>query len=1019
MSSRLKKIVVFAAVIFSSFFWFGVYIKQSERVLAVDANQGVTVNMAVPAPGSTGGGNTGGGPGGSDVAPIIFNVESSVSFTTATVSWSASDDLGVSSSLFVYGLTVSYGNSGVVVGTYKTNLSGLATGTLYYFKISATDAKPQITEYTGTFTTTPAPPDTTPPSISNVSVFVGITTATINWNTNESSDSQINYGLTNAYGSNYFDPTGALAHSVLLFNLTPNTLYHFQIISTDSSGNGANTADATFTTAVDNISPPDVSNFILTTTTNSIILSWTNPSLVGTPDFSLVKVVRKIGSVSASPADGAVVYTGSGETFTDNSVLVNIDYFYTIFSFDTSNNRSPGIFRNGKILSVPGHIPPEICGNNIDDNGNGLTDCADTACGSLPECVVIPPTTTPTPVPEICNNGNDDDLNGKIDCADNACSGYSGCGITFSACSNGLDDDDDTKIDFPNDSGCESISDNDEYVPPTSTIPSFEKINLIDLEFLAGNRQIKLDAIKEEVLGLSGANLTVAILKNILANNPSSMILRVGDTDQHLFVFNATDQKYYADISFKGIGITQSYVEIDYGSGQFDSIGFKLNSLPWGQVVDEKNKALAGVEATLLRADGTIMPMGNYGQVNPVIVGANGDYGWMAPNGNYKIDLYKDGYYDRSINSSVSNHVINSKLSLIARPPKLELKIDLNASLQENTANVVKALGAQTKVLTDITIQKIQDVAANPEVQKANERVVAPTAITIVVAGAVSFISWMDFLPFLRLLFLQPLMLLGLRKREKWGLVYNSLNKMPVDLAMVRLISLETNKVVQSKVTDAKGHFIFMVNPGKYRLEAQKNNFVFPSNFLAGYKSDGQKVDIYHGEIVEVEKSSSITASIPLDPTGVVKKPFRLVLEKLGRRLQFVLSLTGILVTVASLYISPKWYIAALLALHILFFFIFRKLAVPTKTKNWGIIYDDASKAPISRVIARLFNAQFNKLVDTQISDSSGKYYFMAGDAKYYVTYEHKAYHPQKTDIIDLAGKDAEVITLDVKLKKN
>jgi hypothetical protein len=304
-------------------------------------------------------------------------------------------------------------------------------------------------------------------------------------------------------------------------------------------------------------------------------------------------------------------------------------------------------------------------------------------------------------------------------------------------------------------------------------------------------------------------------------------------------------------------------------------------------------------------------------------------------------------------------------------------------------------------------------------VQKANEQVVAPTAITVVVAGAVSFISWMDFLPFLRLLFLQPLMLLGLRKREKWGLVYNSLNKMPVDLAMVRLISLETNRVVQSKVTDAKGHFIFMVNPGKYRLEVQKNGFVYPSNLLAGSKSDGQKIDIYHGEIIEVLKSSSIATSIPLDPSGAVKKPFRLVLEKFGRRLQFVLSLTGILVTVASLYISPKWYIAVLLIVHVSLFFIFRKLAVPPKTKNWGIIYDDMSNTPVGRVIARLFNAQFNKLVDTQISDASGKYYFMAGDAKYYVTYEHKAYHPQKTDIIDLEGKDAEVITLDVKLKKN
>lgn len=54
-----------------------------------------------------------------------------------------------------------------------------------------------------------------------------------------------------------------------------------------------------------------------------------------------------------------------------------------------------------------------------------------------------------------------------------------------------------------------------------------------------------------------------------------------------------------------------------------------------------------------------------------------------------------------------------------------------------------------------------------------------------------------------------------------------------------------------------------------------------------------------------------------------------------------------------------------------------------------------------------------------QVTDSDGKYHFIAGDAKYYVTYEHKDYHPQKTDIIDLEGKDAEVITKDVSLKKH
>lgn len=988
MNLRLKKFILFLAVVLSGFFWL--------QTRAAEVNQGITVDLNVQAIPAGSGGPVGGGPAGSDVPPVIFSVTSSTSFSMATISWSASDDLGVVTSSFVYGPTISYGSSGAVADSYNVSLSGLATGTLYYFKITATDTGGHSTEYTGTFSTSPPPPDITPPVVNNVQVSAGITTSTITWETNELSDSQINYGTTGAYGSNYFDSILMLSHSALLFNLTPGTVYHFQVIATDGVGNSASTVDATFTTQADNVPPPDVSNFVLTTTTNSIVLSWVNPGLSGTPDFSGVRVVRKINSASLNPSDGLTVYSGGGTGLTDATVLADINYFYTIFSFDTSGNNSPGIFRNGMILA--GAVPP-----------------APTSTPPLPPSASLGP--------EVCGNAVDDNGNGQTDCADSACAGFAGCAAASAfipACNNGLDDDGDGLIDAAFDPGCASADDNDEYNSPESTVPSFIKINLNGLSFLAGNRQINLEVINEIVTGLSGANLTVAIPQKALNSQPRSMVLRVGDTDRHQFVYNVDDQMYYADLFFPGLGLTQSFVEIDYDSGQFDSIGFNLNSLPWGQIRDNNENALAGVEIFLYGVNGGLMPMGYYGQLNPIVSDVNGNYGWLVPNGNFRLTLNKDGYYDRSLTvGGVNNHVINQNIVLIARPPKLELVIDPQKSVQENVGQIVKALAGRTEILSNLAVQTIQDAAENPEVEKATERVVVPTAITVVTVGMLPLISWLDLLPLLRLLFLQPLMLLGWRRREKWGLVYNSLNKTPVDLAIIRLINTATGRIVQSKVTDIRGHFVFMAAAGQYRIEVQKNGFVYPSNFLAGYKSDGQRVDVYHGEEVKVESAASITANIPLDPVGAQKKPLRLVLEKFGRRLQTVLAWAGILTTGASLYISPKWYIWLLLIVHLLFYFIFRKLAFPAKPKNWGIVYDEANKKPVGRVVARLFNLRFNKLVATQITDNHGRYSFLAGDDKYYVTYEHKEYHPFKTEIIDLEGKNAAAITFDVKLKKN
>jgi hypothetical protein len=58
---------------------------------------------------------------------------------------------------------------------------------------------------------------------------------------------------------------------------------------------------------------------------------------------------------------------------------------------------------------------PEICDNGIDDDCDGMTDCADTAdCGTDPVCQC-------TPEPEICNDGIDNDCDGAIDGTDPDC----------------------------------------------------------------------------------------------------------------------------------------------------------------------------------------------------------------------------------------------------------------------------------------------------------------------------------------------------------------------------------------------------------------------------------------------------------------------------------------------------------------------------------------------------------------------------------------------------------------------
>ncbi|MCD6167048.1 carboxypeptidase regulatory-like domain-containing protein, partial [bacterium] len=78
--------------------------------------------------------------------------------------------------------------------------------------------------------------DTIAPSISNITVSVSSTSAKISWTTNESSISWIVYGTSTDYGSEIKTTDYLTSHSLTITGLCPETTYHYQIKSEDSSG---------------------------------------------------------------------------------------------------------------------------------------------------------------------------------------------------------------------------------------------------------------------------------------------------------------------------------------------------------------------------------------------------------------------------------------------------------------------------------------------------------------------------------------------------------------------------------------------------------------------------------------------------------------------------------------------------------------------------------------------------------------------------------------------------------------
>ncbi len=182
--------------------------------------------------------------------PVISGITASVTQTGATISWKTNT---LSNSQVQYGLTTSYGQSSAVSGgsgvtAHAATLSSLSPGTTYYYTVKSTDLRGNSSVSAGqTFSTSAA----ILPLISGVAATSRETSATISWETNTVTNSQVQFGLTSSYGqsSAVSNGSGVKAHTVTLSNLSPATTYHYAVMSNDLHGNSSISADQTFTTS--------------------------------------------------------------------------------------------------------------------------------------------------------------------------------------------------------------------------------------------------------------------------------------------------------------------------------------------------------------------------------------------------------------------------------------------------------------------------------------------------------------------------------------------------------------------------------------------------------------------------------------------------------------------------------------------------------------------------------------------------------------------------------------------------
>lgn len=207
--------------------------------------------------------NPGGGGDNPTSAPVVTTgTASAIDQTTATLGGTVNPSGGTTLAQFEYGTTTSYGSStaaqgvgnGTTAATVSVPVASLAPGTIYHFRLVASNSLGTTQGADATFTTKYAPPavTTTAPTGGDLGATFATLRGTVNPNGLPTTQITFEYGTTDSYGtsvaiSGSLSGSAAQDVSVALTGLVPDTMYHFRLTAAHAQGQ-SQTVDATFTT---------------------------------------------------------------------------------------------------------------------------------------------------------------------------------------------------------------------------------------------------------------------------------------------------------------------------------------------------------------------------------------------------------------------------------------------------------------------------------------------------------------------------------------------------------------------------------------------------------------------------------------------------------------------------------------------------------------------------------------------------------------------------------------------------
>ncbi len=347
----------------------------------------------------------------------------------------------------------------------------------------------------------------------------------------------------------------------------------------------------------------------------------------------------------------------------------------------------------------------------------------------------------------------------------------------------------------------------------------------------------------------------------------------------------------------------------------------------------------------------------------------------------------------------------------IARPSSHVAETPVLDALVSVT-KAVPVLGA----LADGAREGVKAARRSEAVQVTNAVALTPAATGLAAVTTTSAVGFGGLARYAMFLLTQPISLLDRRKRKGYGTIYNVGTKMPVDLATVRLLDATGQKAIATRVTDRFGRYIFLPPPGTYMIEVRKPGFDFPPLRALTGISDGPYSDLHVGGTVTTTEGV-ISKNIPLEPAGDLRGNNFVIASTSRFRFQWAVASIGPGFAIASYAVSPRWEQVIAILFQLTFTFLFARLAAPKRPKSWGTI-KDVNGQPVKQAVVRIIESAYNKVLEAQVTDARGRYAFLAGQNRYFLTAERAGYAQARTEVIDFTSvKEPAFVANDIELK--